>query len=112
MQELHSSALFEPRFKRTPHRAESIISMYNQHSPQPHTGSSSMPEEIISHAFVLPNDNFEAWFQAIRPYKSKFPRVAVVRSPRGNALNRYRSVSAVAAPQTWIQDDPAAHIRR
>ncbi|MCU0512487.1 MAG: peptidoglycan DD-metalloendopeptidase family protein [Anaerolineae bacterium] len=66
----------------------------------------------ISHAFVLPDDHFETWLAALRPYLRQFPRVAVVRSPRGNDLNRYRTVSAVAAPLTWFQDDPVAHIRR
>lgn len=66
----------------------------------------------ISHAFVLPDHNFDAWLQAVRPYTQKFARVAIVRSPRGNDLNRYRNVTAVAAPQTWFQDDPVAHIRR
>lgn len=69
-----------------------------------------MPD--ISHAIVLPEENFEAWLQAIAPYRQAFERVAVVRSPRGNDLNRYRTVTAIAAPRTWLQDDPLAHIRR
>jgi hypothetical protein len=66
----------------------------------------------ISHAFVLPDENFEAWLAALRAYTKKFTRVAIVRSPRGNDLNRYRNVTAVAAPLTWFQEDPVAHIRR
>ena len=67
---------------------------------------------LVSHAFVLPDENFNAWLDALRPYLEKFPRVAVVRSPRGNDLNRYRDVTTVTAPRTWFQDDPHAHIRR
>lgn len=66
----------------------------------------------VSHAFVLPDDNFHQWLDALRPYLQKFERVAVVRSPRGNDLNRYRNVTAVTAPLTWFQDDPHTHIRR
>ncbi|MCS6836139.1 MAG: cellulase family glycosylhydrolase [Anaerolineae bacterium] len=68
--------------------------------------------ETTSHAFVLPDENFNQWLDALRPYLDKFPRVAVVRSPRGNDLNRYRDVTTVTAPRTWFQDDPHAHIRR
>jgi murein DD-endopeptidase MepM/ murein hydrolase activator NlpD len=75
-------------------------------------GESPMSDNPVSHAFVLPDDNFQAWLQALRPYLDKFERVAVVRSPRGNDLNRYRNVTAVTAPLTWFQDDPHAHIRR
>lgn len=71
-----------------------------------------MAETAVSHAFVLPDDDFQDWFQALQPYLQKFDRVAVVRSPAGNDLNRYRNVTAVAAPETWFQDDPHAHIRR
>ncbi len=66
----------------------------------------------ISHALVLPDENFDAWLQAVRPYTQKFARVVVVRSPRGNDLNRYRNVTAVAAPRTWADDNPLTHIRR
>jgi hypothetical protein len=66
----------------------------------------------ISHAFVLPDENFQSWLDALRPYTQKFERVAIVRSPRGNDLNRYRNVTTVRAPLTWQNDDPLAHIRR
>ncbi len=66
----------------------------------------------ISHAFVLPDDDFAAWLAALRPYTQAFERVAVIRSPAGNDLNRYRHVSAVAAPRTWLNDSPLEHIRR
>jgi murein DD-endopeptidase MepM/ murein hydrolase activator NlpD len=72
----------------------------------------SMSETVISHAFVLPDDNFEAWLAVLRPYTQKFERVAVVRSPRGNDLNRYRNVTAINAPLTWTGDDALKHIRR
>lgn len=67
---------------------------------------------LISHAFVLPDTGFHEWLQSLRPYTQKFDRVAIVRSPRGNDLNRYRHVSAVTAPMMWFQNDPLAHIRR
>ena len=66
----------------------------------------------ISHAFVLPDQDFYAWLDALSAYSAHFPRVAVVRSPAAYDLNRYRNVSAVAAPLTWFQDDPVQHIRR
>lgn len=71
-----------------------------------------MPEQPISHAFVVPDRDFEAWFNVLRSYLKTFERVAVVRSPAGNDLNRYRVVTAVQAPLTWFQDDAHAHIRR
>ncbi len=71
-----------------------------------------MTTELISHALVIPDDNFNAWLEAVRPYTRKFEKVAVVRSPRGNDLNRYRNVTAVNAPQMWSQDNPLSHIRR
>ena len=66
----------------------------------------------ISHAFVLPDSDFEAWLAAVRPYTKAFPRVTVVRSPAGNDLNRFRRVTAVEAPLTWWRDSALAHIRR
>jgi hypothetical protein len=66
----------------------------------------------ISHAFVLPDDDFTAWLTALRPYTQTFERVAVIRSPAGSDLNRYHTVSAVAAPRTWLNDSPIDHIRR
>lgn len=65
-----------------------------------------------SHAFVLPDRDFASWLAALKPYTQHFPRVAVVRSPRGNDLNRYRNVSAITLPGMWFQDDAYAHIRR
>jgi hypothetical protein len=66
----------------------------------------------VSHALVLPDTNFDQWLAVTRAYTKKFARTAIVRSPRGVDLNRYRTVSAVATPQTWLNDDPVAHIRR
>lgn len=71
-----------------------------------------MSKASESHAFVVPDQDFENWLNVLREYTQIFPRVAVVRSPRGNDLNRYRNVTAVAAPLTWLQDDPVTHIRR
>ncbi len=72
-----------------------------------------MPSEsVISHAFVLPDHNFYEWLAVLRPYLAKFERVAVVRSPAGNNLNRFRNVSAVNAPLTWWNDSALVHIRR
>jgi len=71
-----------------------------------------MPEQQISHAFVVPDRDFNQWFNVLRPYLKAFERVAVVRSPAGNDLNRYRTVTAVQAPLTWFQDDALNHIRR
>ncbi len=71
-----------------------------------------MTQTLISHAFVLPDENFTEWLNALRPYTQKFERVAIVRSPRGNDLNRYRNVTTVRAPLTWSNNDPLAHIRR
>jgi hypothetical protein len=71
-----------------------------------------MPQQPISHAFVLPDRDFTKWFTVLRPYLREFERVAVVRSPAGNDLNRYRTVTAVQAPLTWFQDDALKHIQR
>jgi murein DD-endopeptidase MepM/ murein hydrolase activator NlpD len=71
-----------------------------------------MAEKLISHALVLPDKNFDAWLNVVKPYMQAFERVAVVRSPAGNDLNRYRNVSAVQAPATWFEDDALGHIRR
>ncbi len=68
--------------------------------------------KVISHAFVLPDRNFYEWLAVLRPYLAKFERVAVVRSPAGNNLNRFRNVTAVDAPLTWWQDSALTHIRR
>ncbi len=66
----------------------------------------------ISHAIVLPNRDFAAWLDATRPYINAFDRVAVIRSPAGNDLNRFRNITAVQAPLEWRDDDALAHIRR
>lgn len=66
----------------------------------------------ISHAVVLPDRDFETWLAAVRPYLQAFERVAVVRSPAGNDLNRFRNVTAVQTPQVWMGDDALNHIRR
>ncbi|GAB4510926.1 MAG: hypothetical protein OHK0046_08320 [Anaerolineae bacterium] len=66
----------------------------------------------ISHALVLPDRDFEQWLAAARPYVQAFERVAIVRSPAGNDLNRFRNVTAVQTPGVWINDDALAHIRR
>ncbi len=67
---------------------------------------------VILQAFVLPDRNFHEWLAVLRPYLEKFERVAVVRSPAGNNLNRFRNVTAVDAPMTWWQDSALTHIRR
>jgi hypothetical protein len=67
---------------------------------------------ILSHAIVLPDQNFEAWLTAVQPYLQTFERTAVIRSPAGNDLNRFRNITAVQAPLTWVDDDALNHIRR
>lgn len=69
-------------------------------------------QEVISHALVLPDNNFYEWLAAARPYQEHFAGVVIVRSPAGNDLNRFRNVSAVEAPLTWLRDSALAHIRR
>lgn len=71
-----------------------------------------MSDTPVSHAIVLPDENFFDWLAVLRPYRQHFENVVVVRSPRGNDLNRYRNVTAVATPRTWYKDDPLLHIRR
>lgn len=66
----------------------------------------------IEHALVLPTFDFRDWFDATVQYTNAFPRTVIVRSPAGNNLNRYKTVTAVAAPRTWFNDDPLFHIRR
>lgn len=66
----------------------------------------------ISHALVLPDQDFLAWYAAAQAYERAFERVAIVRSPRGNDLNRFYAVSAVEAPNVWLNDNALAHIRR
>lgn len=68
--------------------------------------------QSISHALVLPDQNFMDWYRAAEAYTQKFTRVAVVRSPAGNDLNRFRNISAVQAPNVWLNNDAVQHIRR
>jgi len=71
-----------------------------------------MPDPMISHALVLPDENFYEWREVLRPYLEKFAEVAVVRSPVGDDLNRFRNVTAVQTSSTWWQGSALAHIRR
>ncbi len=66
----------------------------------------------ISHAIVLPDRDFQDWLAPVRPYMQMFERVAVIRSPAGNDLNRFRNITAVQAPNVWFRDDALRHIRR
>ena len=66
----------------------------------------------FEHALVLPDYDFMDWFRAAQNYTQAFENVITVRSPAGNNLNRYKNVSAVAAPRVWFNDDPLLHIRR
>jgi len=68
--------------------------------------------EKMTHALVLPDQNFLDWFQATKKYVEFFKSVAVVRSPKGMNLNRYKTISAVKTKGVWFNDDPVAHIRR
>jgi biotin carboxyl carrier protein len=65
-----------------------------------------------THALVLPDADFRAWYTAAQPYLNRFPRVVVVRGPRGNDLNRYHTVTAVQAPGVWVGNNALAHVRR
>lgn len=69
-------------------------------------------DAVISHALILPDQNFYQWLAAARPYVKAFDDVVVVRSPGGKDLNRYRNVTAVEAPLTWMEDSALGHIRR
>jgi murein DD-endopeptidase MepM/ murein hydrolase activator NlpD len=66
----------------------------------------------ISHALVLPDQNFTEWLKATDSYTKTFERVSVVRSPAGNDLNRFRNVTAVQAPGVWFKDNALEHIKR
>lgn len=66
----------------------------------------------ISHALVLPDADFTAWYRAAEAYTQAFERLAVVRSPAGNDLNRFRDVTAVQTPGVWVNNNALAHIRR
>lgn len=69
-------------------------------------------EEVISHALVLPDHNFYEWLAVALPFQAHFAGLVIVRSPAGNDLNRFRNVSAVEAPLTWMGDSALTHIRR
>ena len=72
-----------------------------------------MPADApISHALVLPDQNFYQWLAMAKTYLKAFADVTVVRSPSGSDLNRFRNVSAVEAPLTWMGDSALQHIRR
>jgi hypothetical protein len=71
-----------------------------------------MATQPISHALVLPEKDFMNWYKAAEPYTKAFDRVAVIRSPAGNDLNRFRNVTAVQARGVWLNDDALSHIRR
>jgi hypothetical protein len=71
-----------------------------------------MATQPISHALVLPDKDFMNWYKAAEPYTKAFERVAVVRSPAGNDLNRFRDITAVQAPGVWVQNNALNHIRR
>ncbi|PJF22081.1 MAG: hypothetical protein CUN56_07815 [Phototrophicales bacterium] len=65
----------------------------------------------MTHALVLPDKEFDRWVAAARPYLDAFERVAVVRSPNGNNLNRFREVTAVQVPKVWMNDNAYEHIK-
>ncbi len=68
--------------------------------------------QIVTHALVLPDQNFADWNRATEAYTQKFTRVTIVRSPSGNDLNRFRNVTAVQAPNVWLNNNALQHIRR
>lgn len=68
--------------------------------------------DLSSHALVLPDQNFRSWYNATTGYQQAFDNVAIVRSPAGNNLNRYRAITAVQAPNVWFGDNALSHIRR
>jgi len=69
-------------------------------------------QEVISHALVLPDSDFYEWLEVARAYQEHFGDLVIVRSPAGNDLNRFRNVSAVEAPLTWMRGSALTHIRR
>ena len=77
---------------------------------EPGIGGGEEPK--ISHALVLPDQNFINWYKAAEPYTKAFERVAVVRSPAGNDLNRFRNVTAVETANVWLNNNALFHIRR
>ena len=66
----------------------------------------------MSHALVLPDNNFDAWLAVTKAYAQAFEKTAVIRSPAGNDLNRYHTITAVNPPKMWFNDAPVDHIRR
>lgn len=66
----------------------------------------------ISHALVLPDADFAAWYAAAEPYTRTFERVIIIRGLRGLDLNRYHTITAPTAPGLWVNNDPLTHIRR
>lgn len=81
-------------------------------TPDESAGIGGGTDEKISHALVLPDQNFIEWYRAAEAYSQFFERVAVIRSPAGNDLNRYRNISAVEAPNVWLDNNALMHIRR
>jgi hypothetical protein len=66
----------------------------------------------ISHAFVLPDANFNVWADAVRAYRQTFADVAIVRDVDGHHLSRFRNVTTVTVPNVWMKDDPVYHLQR
>ncbi len=66
----------------------------------------------VSHAFVLPDENFADWFRAVENYTKQFDRVVIVRTPAGYDLNRFRNVSVVQTKGVWLNDNALEHMRR
>jgi hypothetical protein len=71
-----------------------------------------MATQPISHALVLPDSDFMTWYKSAEAYTKAFERVAIIRSPSGNDLNRFRNVTAVQAPGVWQNNEAVTHIRR
>lgn len=72
----------------------------------------TQPATPISHALVLPDRDFNAWLDASKNYQNGFERVAIIRSPAGFNLNRFRNITAVEVAGEWLNNDALAHIRR
>lgn len=67
---------------------------------------------LPSHALVLPDADFAAWYAAAEPYTRAFERVSIIRGLRGVDLNRFHTITAITAPSLWVANDPLTHIRR
>lgn len=67
---------------------------------------------FISHAFVLPDNGFADWLDAMHAYRQRFDQVAIVRDVDGTHLSYFSTVSAVEVPGMWAYDDAHYHIRR